>query len=84
MSNEKNHQAWPQVVSKDVQRHVYSLKSNVYVVSGQVKGKTLLPLPVGSEKVDEGRTLEVEEEEDAEEIKYVLHDPTAVGMSWMS
>ena len=50
-------------MSKDVKRHVHNLKSSVYVVSGQVKGKTLLPLPVGAEKVDE----EVENEE-----KYVL------------
>ena len=53
LSNEKNHDHWPYVVSKDVKRHVHNLKSSVYVVSGQVKGKTLLPLPVGAEKVDE-------------------------------
>jgi hypothetical protein len=64
LSNEKNHDQWPHVVSQDVRRHVHSLKSAVYVVSGQVKGKTLLPLPVGSEKVDEG-TAEAED-------KYVI------------
>ena len=53
LSNEKNHDQWPYVVSQDVRRHVHSLKSAVYVVSGQVKGKTLLPLPVGSDKVEE-------------------------------
>ena len=35
-------------------RHVHNLKSTVYVVSGQVKGKTLLPLPVGTEQIEEG------------------------------
>ena len=45
--NGHNHDQWPQVVSQDVQRHAESLKNNVYVVSGQVKGKTLLPLPDG-------------------------------------
>jgi dynein heavy chain len=33
---------------------VHNLKSTVYVVSGQVKGKTLLPLPVGAEQIEEG------------------------------
>lgn len=52
LSNNENHQRWPDVVSEDVLRHVHKLKSNVFVVAGHVKGKTLLPLPVGSEKVD--------------------------------
>ena len=53
LANDKNHDQWPHVVSQDVLRHVHSLKSNVYVVAGQVKGKTLLPLPVGAEEVEE-------------------------------
>jgi dynein heavy chain len=52
LTNEKNHDQWPKVVSEDVRRHVHNLKSNVYVVSGQAKGKTLLPLPVGTDKVE--------------------------------
>ncbi|XP_033732158.1 dynein beta chain, ciliary-like [Pecten maximus] len=53
LSNDRNHEQWPQVVSNDVTRHVHNLKSNVYVVSGQAKGKTLLPLPVGAERVEQ-------------------------------
>uniref|UniRef100_A0A671VTJ4 Dynein axonemal heavy chain 17 n=1 Tax=Sparus aurata TaxID=8175 RepID=A0A671VTJ4_SPAAU len=53
LSNSRNHTEWPQVVSKDVRRHVHSLKTNVFVVSGQVQGKTLLPLPAGSERVEQ-------------------------------
>ena len=53
LSNGKNHGDWPQVVSQDVKRHVHSLKTNVFVVSGQVKGKTLLPLPLGAERVEQ-------------------------------
>ncbi len=53
LSNDKNHNEWPHVVSQDVMRHVHNLKSSVYVVAGQVKGKTLLPLPVGTEKMEE-------------------------------
>ena len=53
LSNDRNHETWPYVVSTDVLRHVNNLKSNVYVVAGQVKGKTLLPLPVGSENINQ-------------------------------
>ena len=53
LSNDRNHDTWPRVVSKDVTRHVHNLKSNVHVVSGQAKGKTLLPLPVGADKISE-------------------------------
>uniref|UniRef100_A0A3Q3NPA1 Dynein heavy chain 9, axonemal-like n=1 Tax=Labrus bergylta TaxID=56723 RepID=A0A3Q3NPA1_9LABR len=53
LSNSRNHAEWPQVVSQDIRRHVHSLKTNVFVVSGQVQGKTLLPLPAGSERVEE-------------------------------
>ncbi|CAC5371505.1 DNAH [Mytilus coruscus] len=52
LSNDRNHDHWPQVVSADVTTHSHRLKSDVYVVSGQAKGKTLLPLPVGADKVD--------------------------------
>ena len=40
------------VVSDDVLRHVYKLKSDVFVIAGHVKGKTLLPHPKGAEAVD--------------------------------
>ncbi|XP_034563350.1 dynein heavy chain 9, axonemal [Notolabrus celidotus] len=53
LSNRRNHAEWPQVVSQDIRRHVHSLKTNVFVVSGQVQGKTLLPLPAGSERVEQ-------------------------------
>lgn len=53
LSNSRNHTEWPQVVSLDVRHHVHSLKTNVFVVSGQVQGKTLLPLPVDSERVEQ-------------------------------
>lgn len=59
LSNLRNHEQWPAVVSQDVLRHVHQLKSNVFVIAGQVKGKTLLPLPVGSEQVNDA--VEAEE-----------------------
>ena len=53
LTNQKNHQGWPQVVSQDIVRHVHSLKSTVFMVVGQVKGKTLLPLPAGLEGIED-------------------------------
>ncbi|CAK8695850.1 unnamed protein product [Clavelina lepadiformis] len=64
---------WPAVVSDDVLRHVHKLKSNVYVVAGHVKGKTLLPLPVGSEKVDDAQS---------EEKRALLHAIETVVIEW--
>ena len=57
LANERNHEQWPQVVSEDVMRHIHHLKSSVYVVSGQVKGKTLLPLPPGTDAADDATSL---------------------------
>lgn len=51
--NKENHRQWPHVMSQDVMRHIHALKSSVFVMSGQVKGRTLLPLPAGSEKIEQ-------------------------------
>ena len=51
LSNNENHRKWPKVVSQDLMRHVGSLKGDVYILSGQVKGKTLLPLPHQAEAI---------------------------------
>jgi len=59
LSNGRNHGDWPKVVSHDVIHHVHSLKTNVFVVSGQVKGQTLLPLPPGAERVEQA-VLEID------------------------
>ena len=45
IANNTNHHKWPGVVSRDVMSHVGGLKGEVFTFSGQVKGKTLLPLP---------------------------------------
>ena len=39
-------------------RHVQELKNSVYVVAGQVKGKTLLPLPPQTGHVTEAAERE--------------------------
>ncbi|XP_031336595.1 dynein beta chain, ciliary isoform X1 [Photinus pyralis] len=60
LSNSTNHDRWPTVIAKDVQKHVHSLKSTVYQVKGQVNGQTVLPMPVGVEKVQEVEELLIE------------------------
>ena len=37
------------MVAEDVARHMGSFKGDVFVLSGQVKGRTLLPLPAQAE-----------------------------------
>lgn len=44
-TNGDNIKSWPKVVSEDVTRHAHKLKNEVYVVGGQIKGRTFLPLP---------------------------------------
>lgn len=46
---ETNSQCWPNVVSEDVTRHTGVLKSDIYVISGEVKGRTLLPFSADAE-----------------------------------
>lgn len=53
LSNPQNHCQWPAVIAKDVHKHVHSLRNTVYQVKGQVNGQTVLPLPVGIERVSE-------------------------------
>uniref|UniRef100_A0A803WAD3 Dynein axonemal heavy chain 17 n=1 Tax=Ficedula albicollis TaxID=59894 RepID=A0A803WAD3_FICAL len=52
LTNRRNHQGWPRVVSQDIIHHVHSLRNTVFKVVGQVKGKTLLPLPAVSEGIE--------------------------------
>ena len=45
IANPRNQIDWPVVVSKDLMRHVGDFKGEVFLFCGQVKGKTLLPIP---------------------------------------
>lgn len=51
--NDENHCQWPHVMSQDLMRHLQALKSSVSVMSGFAQGKTLLPVPAGSEKIEQ-------------------------------
>ena len=59
LSNNANHSKWPSVVSQDIVRQMGTLKSEVFVFSGQVKGRTLLPLPPQTDSVI--KAIEIEE-----------------------
>ncbi|XP_042198221.1 dynein axonemal heavy chain 9 isoform X3 [Callorhinchus milii] len=79
LTNSRNLSRWPQVVSQDVMRHTYGLKSNVFVVVGRVKGKTLLPLPAGAEQAVDG----YEEEKTGEILdKHIVHAIESVIIDW--
>ncbi|KAM9424094.1 dynein axonemal heavy chain 9 isoform 2-T2 [Pholidichthys leucotaenia] len=80
LSNSRNHTQWPQVVSQDIGRHVHSFKNNVFVVSGQVQGKTLLPLPADSERVDQA----TQETDKGGEIvdKSIIHSLESAVIEW--
>lgn len=60
VGNTKNHKMWPQVVSQDVLKHTGGLKGDVLVLSGQVKGKTFLPLPQQSDMIENTPVEELE------------------------
>ncbi len=58
MNNDVNQTSWPSVVTQDIGRHVGALKGDVLTLSGQVKGRTLLPLPPQTESLVEAAELE--------------------------
>ncbi|KAM6050175.1 dynein axonemal heavy chain 9 [Theristicus caerulescens] len=61
-------------------RHVHSLKSTVLMVVGQVKGKTLLPLPAGSEGLED---IDLENEKFLELIdKSLVHAAESAIIDW--
>ncbi|XP_046391607.1 dynein beta chain, ciliary-like [Ischnura elegans] len=62
LSNVNNHKGWPAVVSEDVRKHVHHLSSLVYQVRGQMQGQTLLPMPVGINRVEEAEKLLIQSE----------------------
>ncbi|CAM4557085.1 unnamed protein product [Lepidochelys kempii] len=80
LANQKNHHSWPHVVSQDIMHHVHSLKSNIFVVIGQVKGKTLLPLPAGAERME---YIDCENEKTVELVdKSLVHAIESTVIEW--
>ncbi|CAN9508871.1 unnamed protein product [Ophioblennius macclurei] len=74
LSNSQNQAEWPQVVSQDIRHHVHSLQNNVLVVSGRVQGRTLLPLPAGSDGAEQA--------DRSGEVKSVIHSLESAVIEW--
>ena len=51
--NLSNQTDWPKVISYDLIRHINNLKNKTQVISGQMRGRTQLPIPSGADKVTE-------------------------------
>ncbi|XP_061245817.1 dynein axonemal heavy chain 17 isoform X1 [Bos javanicus] len=45
LNQSENMSGWPRVVSEDIMKQVHKLKNEMFVMSGKIKGKTLLPIP---------------------------------------
>ena len=48
-----NQDKWPETVVTDVKQHTQEITGVLYSVQGQLKGKTLLPMPLSLDAVDE-------------------------------
>ncbi|KAG7242136.1 hypothetical protein INR49_024182, partial [Caranx melampygus] len=57
LSNNKNHQMWPNLMSEDMARHVESMCSITSVVQGQVLGKTVLPIPNATNRMETSHSI---------------------------
>lgn len=51
LSNPDNQEGWPKCVAEDVMTHIHAFRGTVYQIKGKITGQTLLPMPVGIEKV---------------------------------
>ena len=58
--NSNNQNGWPKVISNDIIRHINNLKNKTYVISGQMRGRTQLPIPPGAEKVSDEELIKAE------------------------
>lgn len=47
-------------MTEDIGRHIGTLKGEVFVLSGQVKGRTLLPLPAQAELIIDAAECQAE------------------------
>ncbi|XP_072903303.1 LOW QUALITY PROTEIN: dynein axonemal heavy chain 11 [Hemitrygon akajei] len=77
LSNMNNHSGWPQAVSHDIQKHVETVKGKIFVVHGQMEGKTILPMPLLPESQD------VEKADDLPQMdRSILHSVESMVIQW--
>lgn len=97
LSYNDNFATWPSVVSSDVQAHVHKLKSEVYEISGSVKGKYKFDQNISVLEITErlsffkfnslGRTLlpmpaGVENVSSDGDLSHVLHKIEGIIIKW--
>ncbi|KAL7754360.1 hypothetical protein RI367_000341 [Sorochytrium milnesiophthora] len=78
LSNRGNLEGWPEVVATDVVRLLRKCQGNVYVTSGLVKGKTLLPPPHTAAPVP----VETSSESAPQDVKAMLHSLESAVVDW--
>jgi dynein heavy chain len=77
ISSSTNSRRWPQVVSEDVNKHTETFKGSVFVVSGNVKGRTLLPFPHQAEVATSADYDQV-----CTDVKQMVHAVESVVVEW--
>ncbi|UYV64721.1 DNAH9 [Cordylochernes scorpioides] len=52
LCNPENHTMWPDVVAEDAVHHAQNLQSIICKAVGHFKGRTILPMPLGIDRID--------------------------------
>uniref|UniRef100_T1IU37 Dynein beta chain, ciliary n=1 Tax=Strigamia maritima TaxID=126957 RepID=T1IU37_STRMM len=81
LANEENVAKWTSVVANDIMSHVHDMQGTISQVYGEMKGKTILSLPAGIERIREADQLarEKDEVEDTE----LLHAIEGTIIRWV-
>ncbi|XP_063574371.1 dynein axonemal heavy chain 17 [Pongo abelii] len=80
LNQSENMAGWPQVVSEDIVKQVHRLKNEMFVMSGKIKGKTLLPIPEHLGSLD--GTLESMERIPSSLDNLLLHAIETIIIDW--
>ncbi|XP_055096955.1 dynein axonemal heavy chain 17 [Symphalangus syndactylus] len=80
LNQSENVAGWPQVVSEDIVKQTQRLKNEMFVMSGKIKGKTLLPIPEHLGSLD--GTLESMERIPSSLDNSILHTIETVIIDW--
>ncbi|XP_051576917.1 dynein axonemal heavy chain 11 [Myxocyprinus asiaticus] len=80
LSNKKNHLMWPNSVSQDVKKHIENLQSKVSVVTGELYGKTILPIPAIQEWIEHCQEATVTLQDSHN--RAVIHAIESMVISW--
>lgn len=51
LSNTFNRHLWPEVIVKDIDNQIQSIRNTITEVRGTLANKTILPIPIGIEEI---------------------------------